>query len=65
LFDKKKEYFTQKIEISLMVEKIGQVLRNSNKKNQLFISDDSRVINLSMKPFNLAFCKKDDIGQKR
>jgi hypothetical protein len=49
-----------------MAEKIGQVFRNSTKKNLLFISDGSRVINLLMKPRNLAFLqKKDDIGQKR
>jgi hypothetical protein len=48
-----------------MAEKIGQVCRNSTKKNLLFISDGSRVINLLMKPCNLAFCKKDDISQKR
>jgi hypothetical protein len=51
--------------ISLMAEKIGQVFTNSTKKNQLFISDGSRVINLLMKPCNLAFLQKDDIGQKR
>jgi hypothetical protein len=51
--------------ISLMAEKIGQVFRNSTKKNKLFISDGSRVINLLMKPCNLAFLQKDDIGQKR
>jgi hypothetical protein len=44
--------------ISLMAEKIGQVLRNSTKKNQLFISDGSRVINLLMKPCNLTFLQK-------
>jgi hypothetical protein len=44
-------------------EKIGQVFRNSTKKNQLFISDGSGVINLLMNPCNLGFFrKKDDIG---
>jgi hypothetical protein len=43
-----------------MAEKIGQVFRNSTKKNQLFISDGSRVINLLMKPCNLAFLQKKD-----
>jgi hypothetical protein len=41
-----------------MAEKIGQVFSNSTKKNLLFISDDSRVINLLMKPCNLAFLQK-------
>jgi hypothetical protein len=48
-----------------MGEKIGQVFRNSTKKNQLFISDGSRVINLLMKPCSPAFYKKDDISQKK
>jgi hypothetical protein len=44
--------------IALMAEKISQVFRNSTKKNQLFISDGSRVVNLLMKPCNLAFLQK-------
>jgi hypothetical protein len=41
-----------------MAEKIGQVFRNSTKKNQLFIYDGSRVIDLLMQPCNLAFFQK-------
>jgi hypothetical protein len=44
--------------ISLMAEKIGHAFSNSTEKNQLFISDGSRVINLLMKPCNLAFLQK-------
>jgi hypothetical protein len=35
------------------------------KINYVFISDGSGIINLLVKPWNLVFCKKDDIGQKR
>jgi hypothetical protein len=41
-----------------MAQKIGQTIRNSIKKNQLFISNDSGVIIFVMKPCNPAFLRK-------
>jgi hypothetical protein len=44
--------------ISLVAQKIGQNFRNAIKKNQLYISNGSGVINFLMKPCNLAFLRK-------
>jgi uncharacterized protein (DUF608 family) len=44
--------------MSLMAQKIGQTFRDSIKKNQLFISNGSGVINFLMKPCNPAFLRE-------
>jgi hypothetical protein len=55
---------SKKNKMSLMAQEIGQAFRNSIQKNQLFISNGSRVIIFLMKPCNPPFCEKDDMGQK-
>jgi hypothetical protein len=46
-----------------MAQKIGQTLRNSIKKNRLFLSNDSGVIHFFMKPCNpVFFVKNDDLN---
>jgi hypothetical protein len=49
-----------------MAQQIGPTFSNSVKKNLLFISDGSGVINIFIKSCNPRFfAKKDNLGQKR
>jgi hypothetical protein len=49
--------------MSLVAQKVGQIFGNSVKKNQLFISNGSGVINF-LSPATRLFCEKNYIGQK-
>jgi hypothetical protein len=45
----------------MAAQKIGQTFRYSTK-NKSIISNGSEVIIFLMKPYNPAFCEKDEIG---
>jgi hypothetical protein len=50
--------------MSLVAQKVGQIFGNSVKKNQLFISNGSGVINFLIKSCNPTFLRKKLYGSK-